>query len=124
MNIALCVHVCVSIALSGGSGLTVILHRYQVCVRYYLHQPGRHLTSGEGPRYGVIKASEGREQESGRTQGVYVCLQIAERRFCLCLCICVWGQGEFVLRYRCRYRDTQGEGKRRGGEKERHLATV
>lgn len=89
-GLSTCVKMCVCFPLRGSDVLTVIqlfphntsLSSVCVCVclpsPYYLHQPGRHLTSGEGPRYAVIKASEEREQERDRIQGVYVCVRIAK----------------------------------------------
>lgn len=76
--------------LSENSAFPFIIHLYSLCTvcvcvslclpfPYYHYQPGRHSTSGEGPRYGVIKASEGRERERERervlTLGVCMCAQ-------------------------------------------------
>lgn len=94
-----------------------------VCAFSLLSPPARKtLNIWRGTQVRCDKSLRGdRVRERDRTQGVLVCVHKLQSEASVCVRVGV-GEDGFVVRYGYRYRDTQEEGKRRGGAKERHLA--
>lgn len=86
-----------------------IATRVRVLSPHHLHQPGRHLTSGEGPRYAGIKVS-------GGWGGAFVCVcnnsQVMAERVSECL-----GEGGICTDIQMQIQQHAGRVQNRRGER-------